>query len=217
MRKLLALISLILCFVWISPAQLVVRRPMYAAGGFATFDKGFNFRSTAGFVTDGTDETYVILEAYPVTRNGVTFGWANISQVQDRNRSAAVDRRFAGIMFQDGSLAVDQRFQVDLPAAGTYDIRLALGDVSNGFPNSYSYKIYDNATLKTTISGASLTSSAATFRDAANGGPYSTANWPGSNTAISVTFASTTMYLDLVYSGSGVVVPIAHMRIVRTA
>jgi hypothetical protein len=193
---------------------------VYQQPGFAAFDKGFNFRNTSGFVTDGATETYVVGDTYPVTRNSVTFGWTNSGNLEVRDRNAAVDARFAGLnRFTDFGL-VAITFRVDLPAAGTYDIRLALGEEQNARPNAYSYKILDNASTLTTISGVSLTSSAATFRDAANGGPYSIANWPGSNTAYSGVFATTTLILQVEAAGTtggSVEVPVAHMRIVRTA
>src|SRR5205809_595690 len=93
-----------------------------------SWDKGFNFRDSIGYVTDGTNETYVrdTGDVYPVTRNAVTFGWN--SNLGGADRNSAIDRRLAGLNYS--SPGTSFTFQVDLTAPGTYDISLALGDAT---------------------------------------------------------------------------------------
>jgi len=113
------------------------------------WDKGFNFRGTSGYVTDGANETYVLLgDAYPVTRNGVTFGW--LSAPSSGDRDSTIDRRLAGINYTANDGASQRDFQIDLPAAGDYIISLALGD--HGFTQTYQYwRLLDNTTVLATI------------------------------------------------------------------
>ena len=93
----------------------------------STWGIGFDFRNTSTFVTDPPGDTYVLSgTAYPTTFNGITFGWTNVNLVQARDRSTSVDPRLAGINFvNNGSPAT---FYVDLPASGTYNLSLAMGD-----------------------------------------------------------------------------------------
>ena len=92
----------------------------------ASWQQGFDFRNTTGFVTDPSGATYVLpTTAYPTTVNGVTFGWTKNS-AQGRDRNATLDPRLAGVNFaNNGSPAT---FYVDLPSAGTYNLSLAMGD-----------------------------------------------------------------------------------------
>ncbi len=81
------------------------------------FDAGINFRSTAGFVTDGTNETHCTsADFYPTVRGSFTFGWvAGVGHVDNRDRNAGIDRRLAGINF-DSATQTDY-LRVDFPAA----------------------------------------------------------------------------------------------------
>ena len=154
------------------------------------WDKGWNFRATSGYVTDGTNETYCLQEVYPVTRNGVTFGWDTATASDDaRDRNNTTDRRLAGINATGGSDTPPHTFRVDLPASGDYIISLATGDFN--FDQSQTRVFfYDNTTLLFTIS-TDVNCAAANFIDA-NGTKWSAAAWPGSNTTKTLTFATTT-------------------------
>ena len=56
----------------------------------------------------------------------MNFGWTNVTLVQARDRNNQIDPRLAGMNFaNNGSPAT---FYVDLPASGTYNVSLALGD-----------------------------------------------------------------------------------------
>ncbi|MDO8742766.1 MAG: Ig-like domain-containing protein [bacterium] len=160
----------------------------------SSWSKGFNFRATGGFVTDGTNETYSIGAAYPETRNGVTFGWSSKAPSFDvRDRSTAPDRRLAGLNFTDDS-GTQSVFRVDLPSAGTYTINLALGDYS--YSDGYSYaQILDNTTVLATMDAATGPTYS-TYNDA-TGVNRTAANWPSQNVSITKTFASTVLYIKI--------------------
>jgi len=113
-------------------------------------DHGFNFRRTSAFVTDGADDTFVIRaigynEQYPITRDGVTFGWT--TQIDtSRDRDATVDVRLAGVHFSYSSVRRD--FRVDLAGlngAGEYIITAGFGD-SYQAVTTYS-QMLDNTTV----------------------------------------------------------------------
>src|SRR5208337_143702 len=115
------------------------------------FQQGFDFRNTAGFVTDPSGSTYVLsTTAYPTKVNGVTFGWGNTSLVGARDRNAQLDPRLAGINYaNNGSPAT---FYVDLPSAGTYSLSLAMGDA--GYAQCWTQcqvQFFDGSTLLATV------------------------------------------------------------------
>lgn len=157
--------------------------------------KGFNFRLTSTYVTDGTDETYVIGDVYPTTRNGVTFGWEGGGSLQMRNRSTSNDRRLAGISWND-TTAVD--FRVDLPNPGNFELRLAHGDVIYDTA-SLDLNIKDTNTVVANLVDANGTGAANSFIDA-NVNEFTAANWPANNTARTLAF-STTIFRARIRSG----------------
>lgn len=169
------------------------------------WDKGFNFRATSGYVTDGTNETYVLAtDAYPTTRNGSTFGWSNTANMDHRDRSTSVDRRLAGINF----CATATSFRVDLPSAVTFAISMAMGD--NGSQQNFQTVILkDNTTTLTTIppSGTAITL-IDHFLDP-NNTDHTSAAWPGSNTTYSAAFSSTIFNATL--GGGGGNAALAHL------
>jgi outer membrane protein assembly factor BamB len=155
-----------------------------------SFDKGFNFRKSQAYVTDGANETYVLGDLYPTTRNGVTFGWGtNIANV-NRDRVATNDRRLAGVNQQTNN-GTQVTFRVDLPAPGTYQIHLALGDAGFGQANQY-LQILDNTTVLMTIDKRGVGTAAQQFYDA-TGALLTNTTWPTSEKPTTLTFASTTL------------------------
>lgn len=158
---------------------------------------GFNFRATSGYVTDSAGETYVIGAVYPETRNGITFGWNTDISGECRDRATGIDVRLAGINRQTND-GTQKTFRIDLPAAGDYDIRLALGD-GGGFDQAYVYlQVLDNATPVATIDDTDgLTAGGGVNFDDATGAGMTTAAWPGSNTKITKTFSSTTLNIKI--------------------
>ena len=151
------------------------------------WDKGFNFRATSGFVTDGSNETYVLEEMYPTTRNGVTFGWNAGLQTRDRNSS--LDRRLAGSHFTNNT-GTQRVFRVDLPSAQDYVISLALGDAQ--YAQAYLYwQLLDNTNSLAIIDDTDGT--AGSHFDDATGVDRTAAAWPADNLTITKTFATTTL------------------------
>ena len=150
------------------------------------WDKGFNFRATAVFVTDGTDETYDIGTVYPVTRNGATFGWAEASEGDARDRDALVDRRLAGIMNRD-NVETAKTWRLDLPATGDFTIRLAAGDTE--FSRIEDLELLDDNTVFATVAD-NVSVAQDNYLDA-TGVTRTEANWPSQNATLSRTFTST--------------------------
>lgn len=152
------------------------------------YPQGINFRDTLGYVTDGANESMATANnfgpAYPVTTTqGNTVGWEG-ALGNTRDRTTSNDRRLAGIHF---TAAIQTDFRFDLPAAGSYNIRLAAGDA--GGVNSTDWTLIDGTTsLGQLCSGNN--GAANSFRDATNA-VYTAAAWPGSNTAVAKTFATT--------------------------
>lgn len=189
----------------------------FAPKSEAAWVKGFDFRDTAGYVTDTGNNTYAIdagfhnaSGSYPITRNGVTFGWLDTGQF-GADRNSGVDARFAGINYSNGGAS--SSFEVDLPAAGSYTINLAIGDdqfaqTANGV------KIYDNTTLLRTIGPTST--AAGSFTDAF-GKTWSEANWPANNVPVSLVFSSTKLIINLPNGDPGFngVNAIAHLTVTQ--
>ena len=169
--------------------------------------KGFNFRATAGLVTDGPDETYVVADNYPTTRNGVTFGWTG-GAVLPVNRSTNPDRRLAGFNYH--IITNVRYFKVDLPGNGTYDIRLATGDYLAPQPN-HLWEIRDDTTVLT--SKADSGTLGGHFNDAL-GVDYGYLDWPGSNSPFRGNFATSIFNLRINHAaGTSGVTPIAHIMV----
>lgn len=170
-----------------------------------TWTKGFNFRATSGYVVDGADETYVIAtDTYPTTRNGVTFGWEDTANLENRDRTTSQDRRLAGINFTStGSI---DRFRVDLPATGTYIIRLALGDTVA--QSTAKVEIKDNITSLFIIGPHAVTGTK--YWDASDV-ERTAAAWPTDNISVQQTFGSMIFRAHL--GNSTGVSPLAHIYI----
>ncbi len=157
------------------------------------WDKGFNFRKVDTHVTDGTDETYVrgAGDAYPVTRNGVTFGWESGTVDRD-DLGGASDRRFAGRNFAYASgQAV---FRVNLPNAGTFRTRFANGDRTTALGANYS-EVVDTASVLSTVDDAG--GIAIGHYNDASGVDRTEANWAADNVGVDGVFATTIFRLKL--------------------
>ena len=151
---------------------------------------GFNFRATSGFVVDGAGETYDLGLVYPVTRGGFTFGWDTDISAWARDRDNGVDRRLAGCAGWPNGTGTQKTWQLDLPATGTYNLRLALGDTGSAQYDQY-LKILDNTTTLLTIDDVGGTEQ--DHFDDATGVDRAEADWPGANAASEQTFSSTTL------------------------
>jgi hypothetical protein len=161
------------------------------------FDMGFDYRGTAGYVTDPAYGVPVLAETYPHTytnANGysINAGWTGSLAV---DRSASVDARLAGINYKSGG----DTFTVDLgsgsnPGAGTYTVDLAAGDEGFAMGGGNTVVLKDNTTQLFSITA--VTAAANHYRDA-NGTEEApgTGSWDLVATTRSVTFATTTCLL----------------------
>ena len=114
----------------------------YRFGGGSFSWKG-NFRGTAGYVTDAADEHFIGNISYPTTVGGVSVGWETApTGVRDRNSS--IDRRFAGVHFNNSASSVD--FRIDLPAVGNYRIHVGIYDAAYG-PANHKFALLDATTI----------------------------------------------------------------------
>ena len=160
---------------------------------------GLDFRASSNFVTDPPGDTYVLAStAYPTTFNGVNYGWTNVNLVQSRNRGTAVDPRLAGMNYaNNGSPAT---FYLDLPASGTYNISLALGDA--GYLSCSpvcQVQFLDGSTVLATLTEGSQ--GTGYFYDA-QGHNWSAAKWPAGNLSLEVAIAGTRLTM-VVGAGPG--------------
>lgn len=177
----------------------------------ATWVKGFNFRTTSGYVTDEVDQTYVLgptipgdSEAYPTTRNGVTFGWTTQPNGA-ADRSAANIPELAGTAYVTGADAV---FRVDLPNSGTYKLRLAMGDETSSQPDS-GVTILDNVTPVLTLAGQAVV--ATQWVDATNVS-RDDVDWLANEGRVSGAFAGSVLNMRLDQPSSGYTV-LAHLGV----
>jgi hypothetical protein len=172
---------------------------------------GINFRATSGYVTDGANETYCLLnDTYPVTRGGVTFGWDNLSGVGggavDRNN--ALDRRLAGINYLSNG-GVNQPFRLDLATSGSYNVRIAVGDA--GGANTQYVTVQDDTTTFITISGVATTTEH--FVDASGVTRTSAADWVSNNVAVTRTFSSTILRVNIAFTSASQATTLAHVSV----
>ena len=90
----------------------------------------FNFRNTAGYVTDGQGQEHVSLNAYPANTGGDDFGFSAVNGATFDRDAAVSDVRLAGShrVFNDGP----QSLFVVNTGNGVFDVELALGDAAWG-------------------------------------------------------------------------------------
>ncbi len=139
---------------------------------------GINFRQTSGYVTDGTGETYCLGDVYPTTRATYTFGWSGAQS--QANRSTTVGPNLAGINYGANT------FRIDLPQAGTYKLRIAIGDLFFA-QGPQQVLVKDNSTTLVTLTGFS---NGDNFIDASNVSRL-VADWPTQNVGVNFVFSST--------------------------
>lgn len=190
------------------------------------FDLGFNFRETAGFVTDPSYAVPVLVENYPHTYTNadgksINAGWGPAGPhggANGLNRSAANDPRIAGINYVN-CFAFDTNpntFTVDLgsgsaPGAGVYLVDIASGDQAAGRTGS-NFVLYDNTTPL--ISSGKFSPAADHYLDATLTDVAGGAVWNGSQA--SKPFATTTVNLTVneIVAGLGEdYTMIAHLRL----
>jgi hypothetical protein len=161
-----------------------------------TNTKGFNFRLTNPYVTDGTNEIRVDLsEAYPSgkTIDGDSFdcGFESSSSTGQANRNAALDARLAGIVYKFGGTPDD--FRIDLPSAGNYIIRLAVGDATDA--QTQNLDLLDGSSVLLSISN--VATGIEQFIDASGTLRTSAANWVSNQAETQYTFSTTILRVRL--------------------
>lgn len=169
----------------------------WATPAWAT-DYGWDFRQTSGFVTDSAPQTYVLSsDVYPVTRNGITFGWSGgANDTDSRDRNNGVDARFAGTIFNNS--ANPAILKIDLPSTGDWTIRASLGD-HDGAQSNIVVSFREGTTAFATV-GPTSTSGASKYLDATGVERSSEADWISNNASITHTFTTTSFN---VYLGNG--------------
>lgn len=193
----------------LTPSDVTTGAPSVDAPALARLTTGFNFRATPGYVTDGDAETYVLgSDTYPTTRDGRTFGWDADYSANDRDRSAGLDPRLAGVHFHPADSA--GVFRVDLPEPGTYDIRLAVGDIT--LQTGIYIEVLDDETSLFSFGTVTMTDGNQWF-DASGVLRTNETAWVDNNVSIRRTFATTTFYLINGGSGSGENSAIAHLEV----
>lgn len=179
-----------------------------------SFDFGFDFRQSAGFVTDPANCTYVLAlgsDLYPQTRNGITFGWLVSPDGGAFDRSTGVDARLAGCA-QSNNNDTTNALQVDLPATGLWTVDLALGDQGAG-TGPFTALLKDNTTLLKTWQLAAIVANH--YWDASEVERTSDANWAANHVTQNYTFATTTLILQIGKNQSGST-NLAHLRLTQS-
>jgi hypothetical protein len=177
---------------------------------------GFDFRGTAGYVTDPGNTVFVggsqggSAAAYPTVSGSVTYGYLGNSTngAIGINRNGSIDARLSGINYANPGASNPMIFEVDLPAAGTCTVELAAGDAAQA-NSSQTVKLADNgAVFQTVLSSATV--NAGSFADA-HGLIWTAAQWPGSNTALTHTFI--TNKFQLIYGDTAGYTVVSHLGI----
>ena len=170
-----------------------------ALNAAATSAQAFNFRASAAHASDAGGETYVNAgeDGYPTTRDGRTFGWSRSgSSLQGLNLGGMADRRLAGVAEVEN--ADTAAFRVDLPAPGTYRIRLAIGHAYAG--TRPRVRLLDGAAgfaqLSVTTTEWPWGVLSMQYMDA-TGTRMPTEEWPTANQPITHTFATSSFVIVL--------------------
>lgn len=190
------------------------------------FDMAFDFRGTAGFVTDPSYGVPALGELYPHTYTNADGKSINAGLATGAgsalNRNATFDPIIAGMNFisNDGS---GDTFQIDLssgsaPGAGTYNIYLAMGDTGGGVERTHYFEVKDGTTqlIDGTGGGSGVVSSVNNLLDATlTNIPQSDNPWV--STPASKVFATNTAKVMLGHAAIGAQTCFAHFRLVLTA
>lgn len=179
-----------------------------------SYNFGFDFRITLAFVTDPLNCTWVEsqspIDTYPVTRDGITFGWTVAPDGGARDRSTGVDARLAGCA-QSNNNDTTNNFRVDLPAIGLWTVDLALGDQGAGV-GPFTVLLKDTASLLKTWQLASIIANH--YWDASEVERTSDTDWVANHVTQNYTFATTILNLQIGKNQSGST-NIAHMRLTQ--
>lgn len=172
-----------------------------------TLPIGFNFRGSSGYVTDVSPDVF----SNGHYDSGVGYGWNDVfDDIIDNgggsDRNSGINARLAGSIHWNNGLSEDKAdFRVDLPAAGTYDIRGAFGDATFNANGGICFRIYDDTTLLFTVDDANFYGGGQ-WMDATGVLRTSASDWITNNAAKQLTFTSNIMRVTLggaVIAGGG--------------
>jgi hypothetical protein len=176
-------------------------------GGGPTFDVGFEFRSTSGYVTTRPGDvffgstTYAASPGYgwypgSIDANFVSLGGGSLTMF---DRDSGVDARLAGMAYFVGSSNVP--FGVLLPSAGTYHIYLAVGDAigARGVSGALWYDGSVNSP-NTIFSGVST--GTAQWEDGSGTLRTSASDWVTNGSVASTTITMATRYLTINFTAA---------------
>ncbi len=181
----------------------------------SVWQQGFDFRASPNLVTDPPGDTYVVLTTvYPTTGYLTTYGWSYTATFSALDRNNSIDPRLAGINYVSNGSPAD--FYVDLPAPGTYNLSLAMGDA--GYPQCYTQcqiRFFDGNTLLASVSGGPTNQGY--FYDA-QGNNWSAAAWPTSNVSRQVTLGGNVLTVQVGMNGfNGDITPIAFLGVTQVS
>lgn len=181
--------------------------------------KGWNFRATAAFVTDGASQQGVANEeAYPtittIGGDSVTWGWESHVGGNERDRDAAAQYapELSGIeQLQNFDGAGSSVFRVDLPvpAYGQYNIRAAFGDAANA--QKAFWDLVDLSTVLTSMTETAVATGQ--FYDATGALRITGTLWHSGNAPYLATFGTTVCRLRLNKATLTLASVIAHLSI----
>ena len=185
------------------------------------FDMGFNYRSSAGYVTDGPEGVPVLGETYPHTyTNGngdsINAGWSG-SLPATYDHASGNDPRLAGSNVIYAFAGGQKTFTVDLssgsaPGAGNYIVDLALWGATWETVDDHVW-LYDDTTLLLDASngGSGYKLASNHWVDATLADVTATTSWTG--TTAPFTYATTTAKLVAGGEGIGFYTQVAHFRL----
>lgn len=197
-----------------------------------SYDVGFNFRASSGYVADSLNQVYVLAGGYSTSRtpvgqaSPVTFGFASgVDGVssgpgifpRDRSTSASFAPELSGINFVANSSSVSGYFRVDL-SPGDHSVTIALGDATN--PQLQYCWLYDGnqsssgwATPLYTVA-AGVSTPTGSFVDI-NGSVRTASQWKAERTGKKFTLTTATLYVVLGAHGltASSNSTIAHLRV----
>jgi uncharacterized membrane protein len=179
------------------------------------WQQGFDFRATQNFVKDPAGAVGVVAATiYPTIGGFTTYGWSYSSSVLSRDRSSQVDPRLAGMNFiYNGGPG---QFYVDLPAPGTYNLSLAMGD--DGYTACWvqcEIQFLDGDSVLATLTKGSI--GGGYFYDAQGNSRWVT-DWPTKNVSQQVTLLGTQLTVVVgTTQNTGDYTPIAYLGLAQVS
>jgi len=163
-------------------------------------DFAFDFRATAGFVSDPNYAAPVLGELYPhsyanALGSTIIAGCVDPGGImQPRDRNNANDPRLAGTIGNNGNTFSPSswQFEVTLPSPGKWSIVAAFGDAS-GSGSDYITFLDDTTGI---VTYSALGRSAQQFNDA-SGNVWSNTNFFQNQIPLSYNFSSTTVRVNI--------------------